>query len=840
MPSPAELERLLREDHWLRRLARRLAGDPESAEDLAQEAWVVALDRGRGDRPWLFGVLRNLRRVRGREAARGRALRPLPVEEEAPASDERVDEIVDELLLRKRVTDALLELDEPWRTALTLRFVHDQRLSVIARRTGVAVSTVHERIAQGLERLRGRLDAQYGGRRRAWAFGLLSLAKPAGFAATLGGLVVGTSAKIAGAALLVGGAFLLWWQGSGSAPRAASLPGPESTAPTQPSPAESRVAEAPPPTEPERVPAPTVASAPLAPAPEPVRLPGLLLDLDGRPVAAARVGYETPAGGHDGPDAVTDGRGEFTLVQRDPAEESPSLVCREPDLVTLVHGLPRDGLRVVVVGRRASYAGSVRDAAGHPIAGATLRFDVRQSLFRERGIVRPWTSSKPRPFATSDELGRFALADVCGGEHVGLWVVAQGYHSLAFDLPEREDLDLRIVLEAEAGERWLEGIVLDPHGAGVEGARVSAGTEIVTSDADGRFRLSWSLESAGDYEQDEEGTWRPERDTSILRAVHAGFLPAEARIADLPPGELVVLSLGGPPLSIRGRVVDEAGAPRPGVLVWPGKLTALGQRSQSEGGARAVWNEWIEDSLRADPRRPGALTDADGRFELDGLLPRVYDLRAHDPATATEGGPWSAMPGEAELEFVLATEPGTRRVAGRIVTLAGTPLAGVSILPQRQRTFNDGSQPPRMPDVELGLETDADGRFAFPALATRGTLLELQHEALFFAHVRLEGRDDLDDMEIVQPVLCELQIELADPDLADRIVVLDEKGAELQLIVSFGAFTSMAEWAEIEAGKTAVLRVQETARTLVLRRSDQEVLRRPVQLTPGSRTELRL
>ena len=43
MSTPGELERVLRADDWLRRIARRLAGDPHVAEDLAQDAWVAAL-----------------------------------------------------------------------------------------------------------------------------------------------------------------------------------------------------------------------------------------------------------------------------------------------------------------------------------------------------------------------------------------------------------------------------------------------------------------------------------------------------------------------------------------------------------------------------------------------------------------------------------------------------------------------------------------------------------------------------------------------------------------------------------------------------------------------------
>ena len=140
----------------------------------------------------------------------------------------------------------------------------------------------------------------------------------------------------------------------------------------------------------------------------------------------------------------------------------------------------------------------------------------------------------------------------------------------------------------------------------------------------------------------------------------------------------------------------------------------------------------------------------------------------------------------------------------------------------------------------MGVESDEDGRFEFPALATSGTVLELQHESFFIRQYALAGRSDLAHLEIVEPVLCELQVELQDPLFADALVVLDDEGRELQVLESWGAFLSMAENASFEAGRTGVLRVLETARTLVLRKDDLEVLRRPLQLEPGQRAELRL
>src|SRR5206468_4093801 len=66
VPPAIDLQGLLAEDRWIRRLARRLAGDAHAAEDLVQETWAAALDvrqdapRPHALRPWLRGILRNL------------------------------------------------------------------------------------------------------------------------------------------------------------------------------------------------------------------------------------------------------------------------------------------------------------------------------------------------------------------------------------------------------------------------------------------------------------------------------------------------------------------------------------------------------------------------------------------------------------------------------------------------------------------------------------------------------------------------------------------------------------------------------------------------------------
>ena len=103
MPKNHEIDELLAEDDWIRRMARRLVSDPGQADDLAQDAWVTALNRpdeARSLRPWLTGVLRNLLRTTQRSAGRRQHREHSVARGEALPS---TAELVEEVTLRREV-----------------------------------------------------------------------------------------------------------------------------------------------------------------------------------------------------------------------------------------------------------------------------------------------------------------------------------------------------------------------------------------------------------------------------------------------------------------------------------------------------------------------------------------------------------------------------------------------------------------------------------------------------------------------------------------------------------------------------------------------------------------
>ncbi|HEU4395016.1 MAG TPA: sigma-70 family RNA polymerase sigma factor, partial [Planctomycetota bacterium] len=168
-PAGVSVEELLAHRGWVRALARGLAADDAGVDDLEQETWLTAIRRppahGAGIRAWLARVVRSRAADAARsEGARSRrergAARP-----EAEPSTERLAQLAE---LQARVARAVLDLEEPYRSAVLLRYFEELPLEAVATRTRSPLETVRTRIRRAHERLRERLDREHGGDRRAW------------------------------------------------------------------------------------------------------------------------------------------------------------------------------------------------------------------------------------------------------------------------------------------------------------------------------------------------------------------------------------------------------------------------------------------------------------------------------------------------------------------------------------------------------------------------------------------------------------------------------------------------------------------------------------------------
>jgi len=196
-------EALLAHGNYVRGLARELVFDAALAQDVEQETWLAALEQAPRDpaatRGWLAAIVRNMARRAWRSNTR-RTAREL-----AQAGAERVvptpDEVLEREEQRRRLVEAVNALEEPYRSALVLRWLEGHEPAEVARRLGVPLGSAKTRLKRGLELLRARFDRAHRGERGAWCllfvrgFGLgpPSLAKLLGLALTS---LVGTSGVI--------------------------------------------------------------------------------------------------------------------------------------------------------------------------------------------------------------------------------------------------------------------------------------------------------------------------------------------------------------------------------------------------------------------------------------------------------------------------------------------------------------------------------------------------------------------------------------------------------------------------------------------------------------------
>ncbi len=195
---------LLADAAWLHRLAGRLVDrDGATADDLVQDAYLAALEAGPSARPrqrgWWATVLRRLQanRRRGdyrRDQRQRRVARP--------EATDGVATVVARAELHAGVVEAVLALDEPYRTVLLARYFDDRSAAEIAASQGTPAATVRSQLARGVEQLRARLDARFGDR-STWSTGLAALAATHRVARGPGGIALAASAVVAVAAALI-------------------------------------------------------------------------------------------------------------------------------------------------------------------------------------------------------------------------------------------------------------------------------------------------------------------------------------------------------------------------------------------------------------------------------------------------------------------------------------------------------------------------------------------------------------------------------------------------------------------------------------------------------------
>ena len=150
---------------WVQALARRIVSDPSQAEDVAQNTCVAALERppqatsGPGLRAWLSRVTRTMARESRRSEVqrRGRERSVSRAEAEPSAFD-----VVARAAIQQRIVEAVMDLDEPDRTTVLLRYLDGLTAQAIAEQRGESPAAVRQRLSRALQRLHGRLEREFG------------------------------------------------------------------------------------------------------------------------------------------------------------------------------------------------------------------------------------------------------------------------------------------------------------------------------------------------------------------------------------------------------------------------------------------------------------------------------------------------------------------------------------------------------------------------------------------------------------------------------------------------------------------------------------------------------
>ncbi len=148
-------------------VARRIVGDEDAANDVAQDAMLLAYryrDRFRGDsryRTWLYRIaasaaLTHLRRLR---RARTHLTVSLADAAEPAMPAASPEEHVANAEAAARAHDELTALDSRFGGVLRMRLVEDRSESEVARALGLSLATVKIRTHRGRHALRDALSA---------------------------------------------------------------------------------------------------------------------------------------------------------------------------------------------------------------------------------------------------------------------------------------------------------------------------------------------------------------------------------------------------------------------------------------------------------------------------------------------------------------------------------------------------------------------------------------------------------------------------------------------------------------------------------------------------------
>ncbi|MCE9596171.1 MAG: sigma-70 family RNA polymerase sigma factor [Planctomycetes bacterium] len=837
-PIDAGLE-LDRQREPLKRLASALLGDAHAAEDVVQEAFATAL--ARGERPtglatWLRTVVRNLALDRKRRSARRDARERSAARHEAATDGDALER----LELIEALAREVRSLDEPFRTAVRLRYFDGLRPNQIAAKLGVPLATVDSRLVRGLERLRERLDRR-GGRER-WLAALAAWIRPAKVPwMEIALMKTVTKLGVAAAVLL-----LAWWSwdawssgggsGSSDASARASTATPENELVSTPTDAQARTVLA--------ATAPTIETA----TPRTPQLAGIVVDPDGLSIAEVEIGF------------VADGESEPRSAPRAKSGSDGRFAIDDPSTSGALHalgetwftlGAPAIGPlalpcdRVVCVVPRAPLAGIVVDREGAPLEGVLVSL-----AFRLESLRLPMPASDLAPFAryaTSARDGSYRIDDAPLFDDGWLRATRAGSSARpGYSLRDVRADNGRIVFQYDRTyTRLLHARVVDEHEQPIAGAYIDVGPKghhvafprgtfvQVRSDARGEFEFPVSAGST-----DEVVT---------VAAVGRQSVSVEATgdaALDASWPSPFVIRLDRRALAIRGRVVDERGQPLTDAWVDLFDPTPWGTVPRTDD-ALEPWADYAWEELASGRKYfEHSAVGGDGRFEIGELAPRPYRLLVFDARTLHWSLSEPIEAGAQDVELMIDTSVRRERVAGRVIDSSGAPVAGARVrlgvtMPWRLEASGETAETSGM---SSGVRTDERGRFEFLGVHPDAIYVAVDPPGTHWAgsYEFLSRAKDVCEMEIVLPRVAFVRVELSTNALPPEQVPTDVLAVDARGMSSNGGIAGLNSYPTFDGTRsTGVFPLGDTARFLIVRNYGDNVLRIPVELEAGKLNVIR-
>jgi protocatechuate 3,4-dioxygenase beta subunit len=416
-------------------------------------------------------------------------------------------------------------------------------------------------------------------------------------------------------------------------------------------------------------------------------------------------------------------------------------------------GAPLAGARVLLVPDAATLraanvagernnrlAGMRRDGLPATLSGADGRFELRSNLLGWRPREEQVNEYPFQPALLVSVPGCALLGRACAA-----------FADRHLDLG-----DLQVVPEAR-----IEGQVVDESGAPLAGARIE--TDLNGNWSDGE-RAPWPIERWWHVAtSDEQGRYvlegLPAFDIDVSASL-AGRVDASTSVETeeglTATAEALVLQHGR---AVAGRVTDPQGRPVAGARVGAVRLN-LAQRGTSQS------LELLRRQLRDMAEASRVLTDADGRFELRGLLRENVSVAGHaegfEAAVAHD-----VRLGRRDLE--LALQPPAELLVSVASALGGAPVVEATL--EARRAWNRGNRPDRLEPL-LAVEPVADrpGHWLVRGAGPGATSVEVTAPGFALAREWADGQ---------QPgARGTLQVLLA-KGVALDVAVLDDAGAPL-------------------------------------------------------------